>query len=249
MSAFLFCAMLAMQAPDDAAATKALDAFQSTWTKEKTSDARVNAVGELAKTPHDKVCAKLATLLTNEDKKVREAAANGMATFKDPAELRKAAGQKLAGALTAGTNANDPDTKVTLLNALGTLQEESVANKVKDLFDDKDNKVAAAAITNAGLLRNKNMVDPLISVFKDCEEKIKEMSNQAPPPQQKATKKGGASGAPPPANNDAEKKRERTNTLMGAAQTALGTLTGISFKTCKEYQDWWAKNRGSFQPK
>src|SRR5207244_3512923 len=157
----------------DDAATKALEAFQTTWTKEKTSEARANAVAELAKTLHEKVCAKLSALLTSEDRAVRLAAATGLGTFKDPAELRKSATKGLTGGLTAGANSNDPDCKVAILNAVQSLQEESAAQKVKDHFEDKETKVAVAAVTAAGSLRNKTMVDPLLQVLKESEDEMK----------------------------------------------------------------------------
>lgn len=250
MSALLLCAMMSLQ--DDAA--KAIETFEATWKKEKGSDARVNAVVELAKTLHDKVCNRLNTLLTSEDKAVKKAAAAGLGTFNQPAELKKSAAKNLASALTAGANSNDTEAKVAILNALAALQEESVAPKVRDHFDDKDTQVATAAVTTAGSLKNKTMVDPLIQVLKEAEDEMKKITsaaNPAPTPGKnvKPPPKSSGAGTPVAGNEADKKKRDRASAMLSAAQTALGTLTGASLKTSEEYQQWWTKNKSTFQPK
>ena len=252
MTALLLCAMLSFQ--DDAAATTALETFNKTWSKDKTSDGRAAGVTDLAKTPHEKVCSKLSSLLTSEDKMVRLAAAPGLGTFTSTPELKKSAGKALCNGLTAGANSNDPDVKIAILTALGALNDETTANKVKDHFDDKDNKVALAAVTAAGLIKSKALVEPLIEVLKECEQEIKKATTVQQAVAGKAGKLPAPSKKPPPAPlpaNDPEKiKRDRASALMGPSQTALCTLTNQgSLKTSEDFEKWWAKNRNNFPPK
>jgi hypothetical protein len=252
MTALLLCTMMALQ--DDAAATTALETFNKAWTKEKTGDGRATAVTELAKTLHEKVCVKLSSLLTSEDKQVRLAAAPGLGTFNTTPELKKSASKALCTGLTAGANSNDPETKIAILTALGALNEETSAAKVKDHFDDKDNKIASAAVAAAGNIKSKTLVEPLIEILKECEQEIKKATTL---PQGVAGKAGKmpapakkAPAAPSPANDPEKVKKDRANALLGPSQTALCILTNQgSLKTSEEFEKWWAKNRSNFPPK
>jgi len=247
MTALILSALLAFQ--DDAAAASAVSAFDKQWLKDKSSDARVAAVGELAKVQHAKVADKLGSLLTSEDKQVRSAAAAGLGTFTSSPELKKAAAKHLSSGLSAGANSNDPDIKIAILAALGALQEESTDKKVKDYFEDKDHKIASAAVTAAGQLKAKSMVDPLIQVLRECEETIKKATTPGSVTQQKLGQRDTARKAAPGVGKDPERdKKDRANALVGPSLTALATLTGQNLKTSDEYEKWWTKNRSTFNP-
>ena len=250
MIALLLCAMMVRQAQDDPASASAIETFNKAWSKDKTSDGRASAVTELAKVQYEKVCGKLSSLLTSEDKGVRIAAATGLGTFASP-ELKKSASKGLCSGLTAGADSNDPDVKIAILAALGTLNEETSAAKVRDHFDEKDNKIASAAVTAAGNIKNKTLVEPLIEVLKECEQEIKKATTLPQGIPGKAGKLPAPSKKAPvgPANDPEKVKRDRANALLGPSQTALCTITGQgSLKTSEEFEKWWSKNRNTFNP-
>jgi hypothetical protein len=249
MTALVLCAMMALQ--DDVAANAALDTFGKAWIKEKTSDGKTTLVTELAKTQHAKVVAKLLSLLSDADKTVRIGAAAGLATFTSTPELKKAASSALCSGIHAGANLNDADVKIAILTALGTLGEETSASKVKEFFDDKDNKIAVAAVTASGTIKSKVLMDPLIQLLRECEAEQKK--SQPPPPAAgggKAPKvmptkaRPGSSNAPDPE----QAKKDRANALIGPTQSALCLLSGQgSLKTSDQFDTWWSKNRAALK--
>lgn len=242
----LLAIVLALASQDEAAAKAALDTFKTTTAKSKDPKVHVEAVAELSKTLHESVAAKLASLLTTDDKDVRIAAANGLGTFNKPAELRVSAAKHLTQALTAGANLKFVEVRIAIFGALGALGEESSANAVKAHFDDRDPKIAAAAVSAAGAMKCKSLVEPLIQVLRDCERTLKGDALPLPPP----PTKGGKPPLPPSPQKDQDKeKKDRANAVIGSAEAALGTLTGQNFKTSDEWEKWWIKNRSSFVPK
>lgn len=242
MLSILLIALL--QAADDAAATSALDAFSAAWGKAKTSDAKVAAIGDLGKSPHDKVAARLIPLLTVDDKPSRSAAAAALGTFNQTAELKKTCTKGLASALNAGTNVSESEVRVAILAAIGALQDDSGAAPVRNHFDDKDIKVCTAAVTAAGQIRNKTLIDALLDVLKECEAENKK--NAVVPATGKSA--SSAKNFVPPKPTDAEKhKKDRVAALAGPAQSSLGQLTGQSLRTADEFEKWWSKNKGTYK--
>jgi HEAT repeat protein len=236
--------VMALVQQDDAAATQAITTFDATFSKTKDSNARVAEVSTLAKTPHEKVANKLGTLLTNEDKAVRTAAAVGLGSFTSAApEVKKSASKALISGLSAGANLREVEVRVAILTALGVLQEESSGTALKTHFDDKDAKIAGAAITAAGQLKTKTMVEPLIEQLKDSEKNAK---LPAPAPSTGGKKnfpKGGGGGA---TTDPEQAKHDRASALIPVAQAALGGLTGQSHANGDEWEKWWIKNKSTF---
>ena len=138
--------LLSLLPQDDAAAKAALEAYKTATTKSKDPRAHVDAIAELAKTQHETVAAKLGTLLATEASEVRIAAATALGSFKTTPELKLSASKLLVQALTAGANSKETEVRVAILGAIGALQEESAANALKSHFDDKDPKIACAAL-------------------------------------------------------------------------------------------------------
>jgi HEAT repeats len=237
---------------DDAAAKAALEAYKAATTKSKDPKSHVDAIAELAKTPHETVAARLGSLLATETSEVRIAAATALSSFKTPPELKLSASKLLVQALTAGANARETEVRVAVLGAIGALQEESAANALKSHFDDKDPKIACAALAAAGALKSKSLVEPLIQVVRDS-ERIASGGALPPPPPPPPPGKGKTTGKPPPPppnqkDTDREKK-DRANMVNGAADSALAALTQQNFKTADEWEKWWIKNRSTFSPK
>ena len=243
----LLAVILALAPQDEAAAKAALDAYKTTTAKSKDPKAHVDAVNELAKTLHDKVAAMLGSLLTSEGQEVRIAAAAGLGTFANPPELRASAAKHLTQALTAGANLKLIDVRVAIFAALGSLQEESSANAVKSHFEDKDPKIACAAVSAAGAMKCKSLVKPLIQVLRECERTLNAGAIPPPPP---PPIKGKAPPPPVTPQKDTDKeKKDRAGAVAGAASSALSVLTQQNLKNADEYEKWWIKNRSSFNPK
>ena len=252
MMALLLAITLSLQ--DDAAAADALAKFDAAFSKAKDSAARSSAVSGLS-TPHEKVVSKLASLLTNEDKQVRLAAARVLGGFTGaPPEVKKSASHALSSGLTAGVNVKDPEVMESLFSAIGGLQEESAASTIKSHWEDRDVKVASAAVSAAGALKSRSLIEPLIELVKECEKKTNPPSNNpAPSSGGKSTKlpkapKGSGSGGGAPQPDPEAAKRERAANLLSAAGQALTALTGQNHATGDEWERWWSKNRSTFTP-
>jgi len=248
MLALLLALSLSPQS-DDAAATEAITAFDAVLSKSKDPSARVAAVGTLEKVHHERVVGRLGALLTSrEDKGLRIAAAQAMPSFKEVPALRKSAAHALSSGLSAGTNQKEPEVLVAIYTAIGHVGDESSCSVLKSHFDEKDAQIAGAAISAAGSLKQKSMVEPLIEELRDCEKKAKDPQTSGGNVKPGKTMKSGTTGGP--AANDPEmQKRQRAQNLIGIVQQALGTLTGQNFVTADDWEKWWSKNRNSFEPK
>jgi len=237
--------LLALAPQDEAAAKSALEAYKTATAKSKDPKVHVDAVNELAKTLHSSVAEKLGSLLATDDKDVRIAAAVGLSNFSKPPELKASAAKHLTQALTAGANLKFVDVRIAIFQALGVLQEESSANAVKSHFEDKDTKIAGAAVSAAGNMKCKSLVEPLIQLLRDCERTVNGGALPLPPP----VKGGKPPPAPAPQKDMDKEKKDHASALIGPAGSALSTLTGQNLKSGDEYEKWWIKNRSSFVPK
>ncbi len=237
--------VLSLVSQDDAAATEAVATFDATFSKTKEAGARAAAITKLSATHHEKVVGRLAALLTHEEKALRIDAAQALATFKDAPELRKSAAHALASALNSGSNQKEIEVQVALLTCIGRLEEESSGTVLKSHFDDKDEQIASAAIAAAGALKSKAMVEPLIDELRDCEKKSKGPETPTGGGKQVKVPKGGGSGS----GVDPEAvKRQRAAQLLPAVQGALSNLTGQNLSLSSDWEKWWSKNRGTFNP-
>jgi len=241
--------ILALAPQDDAAAKAALDAFKGSYGKSKDAKSHADAVTELARTLHESVAVRLASLLTTDDKEVRIAAATGLGTFSKTPELKLSAAKYLSQALTAGANAREVEVRVAIFAALGTLQEESSTNTVKSHFEDKDSRIACAAVSAAGGIRSKTLIDPLIQVMRECEKALKPVAPPPPPPPPPPVKgKAPAPRPPPPPPREPDKEtKDRANAVLSAAESALGNITRQDgLRTSDDWERWWIKNRSTF---
>ncbi|HVR83508.1 MAG TPA: hypothetical protein VMU54_04305, partial [Planctomycetota bacterium] len=209
MVALLLALFLAPQ--DDAAATEALTTFDSTFSKTKDVSARQAAISGLSKTHHEKVASRLGSLLTHDEKALRIAAAQVLATFNDTPELRRSASHTLTSALNAGSNLKEIEVQVAIFSAIGRLGDESSGTVLKSHFDDKDLQTAQAAIAAAGALKSKAMVEPLIEELRDCEKKSKVPDPPASGGKQpRITSKGGGGSGPTGPDPEAQKRERAT---------------------------------------
>ena len=159
---------LALALGDDA---EALEKFK-TDIKGKDAAGRAAAIDELAKTKSPKVCAKLASMLTNEVVDVRCAAAKGLGTQDD----KKRAIPLLAAAV--APNAKEPLVLAAIVSALGKLGDEAGAAEINKHVSHENLDVAKAAVEAAGEIRSASSFDPLIKAMKECEETLKPRDRQ-----------------------------------------------------------------------
>jgi HEAT repeat protein len=170
-----------------------------------------------------------------------------MPSFKEVPELRKSAAHALSSGLSAGTNQKEPEVLVAIYAAIGHLGDESSATVLKSHFDEKDPQIAGAAISAAGSLKQKSMVEPLIEELRDCEKRAKAPDSSGSSPKRVKNPKGGGGGGDPALDPETQ-KRQRAQNLLGTVQQALGTLTGQNFGSADDWEKWWGKNRNSFDP-
>lgn len=221
-TAFLLLALLA--GGDDKAAEEALDKFKTAYKSKELFD-RMDAVAELAKVQHKKVLAKLGTLLVRDEREVRVTAIQGLVEYKEDKENLKQAVKLLLTALPA--NAGMADTQIAIFEALGKLEDPAALPAAYGYFNDKDSKIAMAALNLAGTIRARESVEPLLDV-------IKKLSRRA-------DDSGGGYGG----EEDAGAKRARE--ILPAAMKALQSVAREGWNTSKDWETWWKKNQATFK--
>src|SRR5476651_280459 len=137
--------------PKETAVTEALEKFKTAYKAKNPSD-RVLAVTELAKTPHEKIYAKLGALLWVDDMTVRIAAAKGMGTA--TGENQRKAVNFLSRAFAA--NAGAPLVSTALVEAMETMQIGLGYAVLKANLRSPDPQTSQAAIEAAGQIRDKS---------------------------------------------------------------------------------------------
>jgi hypothetical protein len=227
----------------DPSVEAALERFKIAY-KAKEASARAQAVAELAKTSHEKVHAKLGLLLGVDEKEVRLAAAKALGEVTDTPEhkdFRKKAAQLLAKGI--APNAKDPGVIVAIVQALEKITEGLGIEVLKQNMALPNTDVAKGSVEAAGELKEKALVDPLIKVAAWLEAKSREASNLGP-----GGKKVTGGGLPYVDQNavDPEAPR-RAKIVIPAIYKSLEAITGKSFKTTKEWEDWWKREGPGFK--
>jgi len=248
MTHLVLAILLATQAPDkqaEEAAVAAVTACEQVFSKNKDTNARVEAINTMAATQHEKVLAKLLVFLSDADKGVKLAAVQATLTFANATpDLKRVANKNLIRSLEAGANVKDVDFRVAVTNGLGAMGEESSVTTMKTLLDDKNLRVSIAAINASVVMRQKPLLEELIRQQREC-EKVQKASASGP---KLGGKKFTSARKDPNAPPDPEDvKIERAATLVGLIPDAVKTLTGQDLKSGAEMEAWWNKNRVSFQ--
>jgi len=243
---FLLAILLATQADKQAeeAATAAVAACEQVFTKNKDTNARTEAINTMASTQHEKVLAKLLVYMSDADKGVRLVAVTATQSFQSATpELKKLANKNLIRSLEAGVNTKDIEVRIAVAGALGALGDPSSNTTLKTLLDDKNLKVATAAVNACAVMRQKPLLEALMEQQRDCEKTMKASANSS----FKAGKKPVSARKDPNAPADPEEvKAERAAMLVTLIPGAVQSLTGQELKTGAEMEAWWAKNRSSF---
>ncbi len=223
---------LALSAQDEAAARAAIEKFGKEY-KARDVKARAAAVTEMAKTQHPKVHDKLGLLVKADGKEVRIAAAQGLGNATD--NLQKVAGHLANG---IAPNASELSVAVAIAQALEKIQEGLGVSTIKALFTNLNTPVAKVAVETAGELQKKDFIEPLIALLKWLETNTRLATNIGGG---KTVTGGGLPGVGGGAGDPDAPKREKA--LKPVIHKVLEALTRQNFKTTKEWEEWWKKNK------
>lgn len=212
---------------DDKALEDALARFKSSYAS-PSAVARAAAVSELARTRHEKTLARLANLLGGEAKEVKAAAAKGLGGFSD--HKRQAVGI-LAASL--APNAKEPDVQAAIYEALGLLNDPSALPVLHRGIEEKDGKVASAAILAAAAGKNAASIDLILKEYEDVEKINKQPA-------------GGAYGVNIPGGGGTDPVKTRAKEVGKACVKAMQMISGDKYTTYGEWKIWWSRRRASF---
>jgi len=241
MDCLFALSLLALQndpVPKDASVTEALEKFKTAYKSKEASD-RALAATELAKTPHEKVYAKLGALLVVDDMTVRIAAAKGLATA--AGENRKKAVNFLSHAFPA--NAGAPLVSAALVESMETMQDGLGYAVLKANLQSPDPQTSRAAIEAAGEIRDKSFVAPLIDRARFLEAASREALNTGPGG--RTVTGGGLPGVGGTMGDPDAPKRARL--LVPLIHKSLESITKQAFKTVAEWADWWRRSESDFK--
>ena len=223
--------LLALVGDNDKEAEDALERFKTAY-KNTSAAGRASAVSDLAKTPHEKTLGKLAGILGSEEMPVRIAAAKGIGNFTD---YKKKASPILQDAL-AATNKDSVDLAVAILEGLGKLGDESTLPAIEQHFDDKDSKIAKAALLAAGEVKSSKAIDPIIELMKKYEK-----ASGKDPKAKKASSTAGVNLGIPGGGDDPVKKL--ATDVLPSCIKALTAITKEKWTTSNEWIIWWGRHK------
>jgi len=205
----------------------ALLRFRKGYASASTA-ARVSAVSELARIPHEKSLGRLVALLTADVKEVRIAAARGLVGF---TEQKKAAVTSLINAL--GPNAKEIEVQCAIYEALGKIQDPLALTVIHSGFRESQVRVAKAALAAAGTYRAVESLDVLYELMTDVQTWIKK--NQG----------GGYIDGAGPGDNVARKARleDFTKSIIASFQA----ITREKWTSVKEWEVWYRRYRPDFE--
>lgn len=210
----------AFLAADDKEVDAAIERFKASYRNDSPT-ARALAVAELCKTPHERTLARVAPMLTGEVKDVRIAAARGLGGFVD---YKKQVTPVLIGCL--APNDKEPDVVAAIFEGLGILKDENALPVIHKHFEDKDSKIASAALAAAGSIRHVSSIDPIIELIKDYEKEAKAST---------------AGGAGLPAGDD--KKKKLAQAVLPNTVKAMKAITKEKWATSGEWVIWWGRRK------
>jgi hypothetical protein len=219
--------LFALAASDDKEAEDAISKFKLEVRSPEPS-LRVEAVRELAKVQHDKVIRVLGNVLATGDRAVQVAAAKALGGFKD--RKPKAV---LVLAEAASLNPRDPELAIAILSALRDLRDKTALATAYRFLEDKDGKIAEAAIGITEVIKSRDSVEPLIKLMKRLIGAGDGVSSG-----------DGSFDAPPD-----PRLQERARLLNLSAEKALKAITGESFSGPREWEGWWKRNGAAFKVK
>jgi hypothetical protein len=222
--------VVALFCQDDQAVKDALERFKQ-GMKATSAAGQAAAIGELAKTPHEKTFHKIAPFLMEGGKELRIAAAEGLGNFTD---YKKLATPALMAALTAGPNQKDWDVQIAIYKGLGKLADPAALDTVHKGFRQEQVKPAKAAIDCAGAMRQKESMDVLLTLMTDCQKWLKNKQNGG-----YKDEKGQ--------NGDDNSIKTRVEEIQKEVIKAIQSITKEKWVTVQEWELWWSKHKANFE--
>ena len=226
----MLVALLAMAAlgADDKEADEAVKRFRQA-SANPSPTARATAILELSRTPHEKTLKTIIPFLSGDVPEVRIAAAKGMAAYGD---YKKLASPMLMAALSS--NAKEYDVKAAIYGSMGALNDEMFINEIVKAFKEERVKVAKAALSAAGAMRRKELIDSMVDLGKDCDKWIK-------------NKQSGGYRADDGQQGDENQQKQRLEDLQKHIVKCLAEVTGEKWGSFKEWEIWWGRKKATFE--
>jgi HEAT repeat protein len=226
-AAVLAMALLGDQ--EDKEAAEAISKFKAEM-KNPSTPARAAAVAELGRVLHQKTLNTIVIYLHQDTGEVRKAAAAALGAFID---YKRVALPQLLGAI--GPNQKETMVLESIFLSVGKLGDETTLPTVHKYCDDKDPKVAKAALTAVGQIRKLQSIDFIIDLMKRLEKHLPEPGQDT----------GGVGGVSIPGGGD-DPNRTRAREVIPACIATLKVITKENWPSSKEWQIWWTKKKGSF---
>lgn len=198
--------------------------------KNPSTPARAAAVSELGRVQHQKTLNAILPWLHQDAGEVRKSAAAALGAFID---FKKVALPQLVAAI--APNQKEPMVVESIFQSIGKLGDETTLPTVHKYCEDKDPKVAKAALGAAAQIRKVQSIDFII-------ELIGKLEKYLPEPGQN---NGGVDVVGVPGGGD-DPNRVRAREVIPACIGALKTITKENWPSSKEWKLWWAKKKGSF---
>ena len=227
--------LLALTVGDDKEADEAIERYKAA-IKGAAAAGRASAVTELSKTPHEKTLTRLAGVLNGEEMPVRIAAAKGIGNYTD---YKKKASGILTGAL-AGCTKDTADLAAAILEGLGKLGDESALGTIHSRFDDKDAKIAKAALAAAGEIKKSSSIDAIIELMKKYE---KATGVDAKGKKKNTNDGGGSVGVPYAGGGGDDPQVKLAQEVLPATIKALTAITKEKWTTSQEWIIWWGRHK------
>ena len=231
ISALLLSTAALLGPQEDKEAVEAISKFKKEMNNPSTP-ARAAAVSELGRVHHQKTLLAILPWLTNDGGEVRKAAAGALAGFVD---FKKIALPALVSAIQP--NQKDAMVVESIFQSIGKLGDETTLPTVHKYCEDKDPKVAKAALGAAAQIRKIQSIDFIIDLMTKLEKYTADQGGDY----------GGINngGINIPGGGE-DPNRARAREVIPACINALKAITKESWPSSKEWKLWWAKKKGSF---
>lgn len=242
---FIVFVALPAHSQDDKALQDALRKFGDDFTRAGAGDAdKIAAVRTLAQYKSERTARALTPSLTRGSVKVREAVARELGNFHNVDGVPDSLIFALKTYESTGKKTNG--IRIHALRSLGQLKAKDAAPEVDKLIGEKDSWISKAAVDAAASIRVKSSIDPLIRALRRVEGpdgngeiSINPLLEELPPVTVPAIVKNAVL-------LQAKPKSER-DILAEPIHGALKAITRTSFKTSKDWDGWWSKNKSTFK--
>jgi hypothetical protein len=231
ITAIVLSAAALLGPQEDKEAVEAVSKFKKEMHNPSTP-ARAAAVSELGRIHHQKTLVAILPWLTNDGGEVRKAAAAALGGF---VEFKRIALPSLISAIQP--NQKDAMVLESVFQSIGRLGDETTLPTVHKYCEDKDPKVAKAALGAAATIRKVQSIDFIIELMTKLEKYIGDQNGDY----------GGINngGINIPGGGE-DPNRTRARELIPACINALKTITEENWPSSKEWKLWWSKKKGTF---